>query len=66
MYHFYLIKFQFLTDSTDSKKPCERKAKNTFAHVCKICVKVTKCRKFQIPSYKLKVSFFFSIKPYCR
>ena len=35
MYHFYRIKFQFLTDSTDFKKPCERKAKNTFAHVCK-------------------------------
>ena len=32
MYHFYRIKFQFLTDSTDFKKPCERKAKNTFAH----------------------------------
>ena len=27
-----------MTDSTDSKKPCERKAKNTFAHVCKICI----------------------------
>ena len=35
---FFLIKFQFLTDSTDFKKPCERKAKNTFAHVCKICI----------------------------
>ena len=38
MYHFYRNKFQFLTDSTDFKKPCERKAKNTFAHVCKICI----------------------------
>ena len=38
MYHFYRIEFQFLTDSTDFKKPCERKAKNTFAHVCKICI----------------------------
>ena len=38
MYYFYRIKFQFLTDSTDCKKPCERKAKNTFAHVCKICI----------------------------
>ena len=38
MYHFYRIKFQFLTDSTDFKKPCERKAKNAFAHVCKICI----------------------------
>ena len=38
MYHFYRIKFQFLTDTTNFKKPCERKAKNTFAHVCKICI----------------------------
>ena len=38
MYHFYRIKFQFLTDSTDFKKPCEGKAKNTFAYVCKICI----------------------------
>ena len=38
IYHFYRIKFQFLTDSTDFKKPCERKAKNTFAYVCKICI----------------------------
>ena len=38
MYHFYRIKLQFLTDSTDFKKPCERKPKNTFAHVCKICI----------------------------
>ena len=38
MYHFYRIKFHFLTDSTDFKKPCERKAKNSFAHVCKICI----------------------------
>ena len=37
-YHFYRMEFQFLTDSTDFKKPCERKAKNTFAHVCKICI----------------------------
>ena len=35
---FCLIKFQFLTDSTHFKKPCERKAKNNFAHVCKICI----------------------------
>ena len=27
MYHFYRIEFQFLTDSTDFKKPCERKVK---------------------------------------
>ena len=38
MYHFYRIKFQFLTDSTDFKKPCERKAKITFDHVCKVCI----------------------------
>ena len=38
IYHFYRIKFQFLTYSTDFKKPCERKAKNAFAHVCKICI----------------------------
>ena len=35
-FHFYRI--NFLTDSTDFKKPCERKAKNTFAYVCKICI----------------------------
>ena len=49
MYHFYRIKFQFLTDSTDFKKPCERKAKNTFAHVCKICI-YTKFAYMQITS----------------
>ena len=39
MYHFYGIKFQFLTDSTEFKKPCERKAKILLlTHKCKICV----------------------------
>ena len=33
---YYRIKFKFPTDPTDCKKPCERKVKNTFAHVCKI------------------------------
>ena len=38
MYHFFRFKFQFSTDSTDFKKPCERQVKNTFTHVCKICI----------------------------
>ena len=43
MYHFYRIEFQFLTDSTDFKKPCERKAKILCSrmqnlHICIICV----------------------------
>ena len=35
---FIELIYSNLTDFTDFKKPCERKEKYTFAHVCKICI----------------------------
>ena len=67
MYHFYRIEFQFLTDSTDFKKPCERKAKKYFCscmqnlHICKICVYANHFHVYRVLNY-ITISLIENLK----
>ena len=55
-----------MTDSTDFKNPCERKAKNTFAHLCKICI-YAKFAYMQITSMctGFKINYVFLLVIFC-